>query len=500
MRCAVIGSGAAALGVLDSLVALTPRPEITLIEVGKPATAPDRAEDAAQDIDEIYKRLYRELFARSPRKLPPPKTHFGELIPKYAVAGGGTLYRSEAFGGLTKYWGGTLLPFTEAEMDSWPFGPQRLDPFYARIAKRVGVSGGVDPLLQYFGRDFATRPAVKPLDAFLHLSNTINEHGSDQTQGSRIIAGLNRCAIETRVESFHKCVYCGECMAGCAMGSIFSTAVSIGRMLEDKQIKELVTGRVTRLDLSRRMIEIATEHGSEQLLGFDKVFLCAGTIGSAEILMRSIGLISGPVVTDNSVYVFPIINLGRGTRMATTGYLGLTNLILACVPPQGARYAQVQIYPNLDYLWRYNTPPFLWPVLAPLVRASRNRIFWGRLYLHSDHSQRYALGLEKDRLRIEEERPPEATGEVKRLMNAIRQAVGKGYFVPPFPPFRQRSNSHYGGTFPFGNTLLDVPSSGEVGSGIYLCDAATFPDIPAVSLTFSIMANAGRIAWEAMQS
>ena len=39
---------------------------------------------------------------------------------------------------------------------------------------------------------------------------------------------------------------------------------------------------------------------------------------------------------------------------------------------------------------------------------------------------------------------------------------------------------------------------GEVAPGIYVCDSAAFPDLPAVSLTFTIMAQAHRLAAQSL--
>lgn len=498
----MIGTGAAAFGVLDSLLAAQPDADITLIDVGSPVPArpPQGGGDDAHDLAAAYDGLYRDLFGRHARKFPPPKTHLGEEIARHHTKSGDMLYRSETFGGLTRYWGSTMLPYTDAEMRRWPFAADRLDPFYARIASRVGLAGADDAMLTYFRRDFATRPGIRALKALQRLGERINERGSLRTDGYGVVAGVNRCAIETRADSPQHCVYCGECMAGCVRGAVFSTADPIRHMLDQRQIARLVSGRVEMIDLERRIIVVRTASGKERLSGFSRVFLCAGCVGSTEILMRSAGIADGPVMADNTVHVFPIISLRREIGDESRSYLGLCNLILACLPESDAdHFAQVQIYPNFDYMWRYNTPPSLWRAIAPLVRASRPHIFWGRLYLHSALSSSYLLRLEDGRPVFDAAAVPDAEATVRRLMRAIRTAVrGDGFYVPPVPPIRQRTNSHYGSTLPFGGLLMDVAPSGEIGNGIYLCDSAAFPEIPAVSPTFSIMANAARIAREAV--
>src|SRR6202030_896072 len=62
---------------------------------------------------------------------------------------------------------------------------------------------------------------------------------------------------------------------------------------------------------------------------------------------------------------------------------------------------------------------------------------------------------------------------------------------------------HFGGTFPHGATggmPLSSDREGRAGGfeTIHLIDASVFPSVPATTFTFTIMANAHRIASEAV--
>src|SRR5439155_19852310 len=85
---------------------------------------------------------------------------------------------------------------------------------------------------------------------------------------------------------------------------------------------------------------------------FDRVFLGAGCVGTTEFVMRSAGVREGPVMVDSAIAQFPIFNLGLcpGSADADKGhYLGLAQLIMACVPRDARdEYVQVQVYPNMD--------------------------------------------------------------------------------------------------------------------------------------------------------
>lgn len=285
-------------------------------------------------------------------------------------------------------------------------------------------------------------------------------------------------------------------MAGCFRDAVYSARRTIGDYLRAGYANCLRDARVRRISEDGQFLEVATGGQLHRHGPFDKVFLCAGCPGTTEIVLRSAGIGDGIVMRDNAVYVFPIVYWGRrSTENRTDQHLALCNLILGCLPPDDQHFAQVQVYPNFDYLWRFNLPEWLWKVVRPLMCAFRPRLMWGRLYVHSDLSQSYALRMKDDRLRFEIASEPTWDDYHETLFSSVRRAIGRDRFwVPPIRPVRQKANSHYAATLPFHNPVLSVSSTGEVLPGVHLCDSSCFPDAPAVSPTFSIMANAYRVA------
>jgi ferredoxin len=493
MKIAVVGTGAAGLGVLSTLLDSNLACDITIFDPARKVQEPPTlVDDSAATISSFYDGLYKDIRKQYPRKFPPPKTHFAEQIPRQSVGGRLKIFKSDTFGGLTNFWGATMLPFTSREFSEWPITLRDMELFYRRIADIVGISAEADRLNEYFGIDYATRPAIKPTVLLSRLDSNVNE--STSKGAFRILSGVNRCALETREDHDRSCVYCGECMLGCFRDSIYSTRQTISEFLRDPRIAECVGDPVVRVVESDGCAVIEMENRSERMK-FDKVFLCAGCCSTTEILMRSTGLTEGPVLKDNAVYVFPIIytkTLPRSVK--SEPYLSLCNLILACIPESRTdHFAQAQIYPNFDYLWRYNIPTRLWPLFRLLFGFLRHRVFWGRLYVHSDHSQSYSVSLQHDKLSLDVASQPKRSPYITQLMAEIRKTLtGKGFFVPRGALVRQKTNSHYVGTFPYNDNLLNIPPNGEAMRGVYVCDATCFPSAPAINPTFSIMANAAR--------
>ena len=497
-RIAVVGSGAVGYSVLSTLLRGDHRTELTLFDIGKTiAPEPTLSTDERDSIAELYDQQYRNIWKDQPRKFPPPKTHFSESIAKRGAGPKRSVFESNTLGGLTNYWGGTMLPLTDREMKGWPISRETLWPYYQSIAERVGLSAKDDSLNRYFQESFATRPGISTSKMLSGLDQVVNEHGSGANVDYQVVSGLNRIALETRQDHENACVYCGECMAGCFRSSVFSSRTSIKSYLDGDSLTQ-IDAEVQRVDLKTKQLILKTSSGETTTDHYDQIILAAGAIGTSEILMRTFGIEEGPIMTDNAVYVFPILYLGtKAVQEPQDQYLSQCNLIFACIPRQSTEhFAQAQIYPNFDYLWRYNIPPSLWPAIKPLARHFRSRLFWARLYLHSDYSQRYALYLKNGKsLKIETDETNLQPSVVDKLMRSFKRAANhQGFWIPPIPPIRQKTNSHYGATFPYGGSQLSIGSDNQVSNGVFVADSTTFPNSPAVSPTFAMMANAARIS------
>ncbi|PIP15473.1 MAG: hypothetical protein CO003_01610 [Candidatus Portnoybacteria bacterium CG_4_8_14_3_um_filter_44_15] len=498
VKIAVVGAGAAGLGALTALLDKKNNFNIFVYDIGKTIESAPAADNPTQDwIASFYNQIYQKIRSRYSFKFPPAKTHFGEQIARQPVGKKFKIFKSETFGGLTNYWGATMLPFTDKELKNWPIKKEELWPYYEKISRLVGLSACSDELNQYFKKDFSTRPPLRPTAALNRLGQSINQNPS---KGKfKIISGINRCGVETRENHPNSCVYCGECLAGCFRDSIYSARKTIREYLKDPRVKYRAGAKVSRLKEKNGLVEIELEDGQLEK-GFSKVFLAAGCPSSTEIILRSIGFKDKLTMADNAVYVFPIFYFGRKPKEENKSYFALCNLVLGCLPKnEKAHFAQVQVYPNFDYLWRYNLPAWLWKLVRPVFGFLRSHIFWGRLYLHSDYSQSYSVQLKDNQLVMKHLSQAKPGKYLKDLISSLRSGINhNGFYFPPIPPLRQRVNSHYTSTIPYNGEKIKVSSLGEVMPKVYLCDSSVFPEMPAINPGFTIMANACRIAAKAI--
>jgi choline dehydrogenase-like flavoprotein len=145
------------------------------------------------------------------------------------------------------------------------------------------------------------------------------------------------------------------------------------------------------------------------------------------------------------------------------------------------------------------------PGAAPVLRALARRLIVAQLFLHSAHSGRIGLRLAADgRLVAEPAANPDTGARLDAALGVLRRSLSRAGLIAL--PFARRigapgSSFHVGGSLPMSDAPLRGLSDtlgrpGGVGR-LHVIDASVFPSVPATTITFSVMANAHRIASEA---
>jgi len=490
-KVAVVGTGAAGLGVLSSLITKKDI-EIVVFEIGKPLEKQIVNLKTKKEISNFYSSIYQKIRKTQKLKFPPPKTNFANTLPKYKVDGKEKIFKSENFGGLTNFWGGTALPFTENEFKNWHISYDEMKPYYEKIAQITGISGAKDELNSYFKEDFVNKPPIKITSAFQKLNSIIKN--TSTLENYTVFSGVNRCMIETRESEKRTCVACGECLAGCFKDSIYCSFHTLEEYLKHENVTT-IKAKVSKVD-EKGTVEAILDGKMTQFSGFDMIYLAAGCPNTTEIVMRSTGIHQVEPMQDNAVYVFPIFNFNfDAIKNYNEDYLSINNLIVGLIPKNETdKFAQALVYNNFDYMWRYNIPNGLWRLISWKFKLLRNKIFWARLYVHGNYSQAYNIELKNNELNFSNAQNADKK-VIQGMMKSLRKALNKkGFWIPPISPLLQKSNSHYSSTLPYNGTKINIDEKSQVMDNVFVCDSSVFPELPAVSLTFTIMANAARIA------
>jgi ferredoxin len=495
LKIAIIGSGASAAGVLSGIEAACPNVEISVFSDERYFGDSPKERYATADVEQFYNEVYQDI-KKQVTNFPPRKTFYGDPIQSHTIGGTERFPMSEMFGGLTNVWGGSVLPLSEEDLESWPIDRADLEPHYRAVARLVGVAGLPDRVSDFLKMKISNRPPVKQLKGFKVLQDYLNAHpGTDKYV---FHAGVPRIAVDTRCDSPRRCIHCGECMAGCIRDSIYSSRNAFMKLIAQKNVR-FIGKRVREVRIRNGKRLVYAEGGYKE--SFDKVFLAAGCVSTTEILMRSLNLESGPVLQDNAIYQYPIINLTRHADKEKDKYFGLTNLLVIAEPKRpDLPLLQVQLYPNADFLWRTIVPPWLWKVTRHPVRWSRDRILWARVYMDGADSYRFSVCLKGDGLIFEEECKPDEEKLAAFWESQNEVLKGSMFLTPPIKPVLAHTSAHLAGTFPYDGEVVDIARDSGVMPlpHVYIADSTCFPKSPVTSPTLTIMANARRSAVEAL--
>jgi len=520
MYC-VIGSGPAGVACAKALLA-------------RGATV--RMLDAGLELEPDRARLVRELASVKPAEWRPEqiarlkegmtasasglplKLIFGSDFPYRETEthipwrGEGTSTRpSLALGGLSNTWGASLLPYRDADIGDWPIKLAELEPHYRAAAKITGLAAQSDALADQFPLygDAQPLPPSRQADRLLGQLDRHRAHLQDHAWY------FGRARLAVRARDLGKdigCVRCGFCMYGCPYGCIYNSADTVRELCADKNFSYQRDVIVTLLREASGKVTIEGYHRQTRApLAFaaDRVYLAAGVIPTAQILLRSVGAYDRPLsLRDSQYFLLPLL-MARGARDVETEPLyTLSQVFIEICNPQISRYTvHLQIYTYSDLIGqavRQSLGP-----LKFLARPLVERMLIVQGFLHSDESPTIEMTLRRsgengrDCLHLVPQAKPEARRTVKRVVRELLRQSRRlgGMVVPPMLQVAKPGRSfHNGGSIPMrqqpGPWESDRLGRPHGWTRVHVVDASAFPSVPATTITLSVMANAHRIGWE----
>ncbi len=407
-------------------------------------------------------------------------------------------------GGLSTVWGAAAIAYTDADLREWPLRAADLAPSYRAVAARIGISGSHDdPLAIHHGADLPLQPPL-PL-------GQIARHLLESWQRSRhprpeVTLGRARNAVLTRdLAGRSACCLDNACMWGCAHGAIYASHQELpalaragARIQTDFIVEALRPG-----DGGAWRVQGRDSEGRSLTLQADAVVLAAGALPSTRLALDAIGRIDSPQPLLNTpACAFALLLPGLlGTALPEKQF-GLAQLAFRVAGNRGTDfegYGTLFAADGVSAADLVEAMPLTRPGAAALTRLLMPALMIGLHYLPSDFSASSVVlrrdGAGRTRLVVSGGTRPEADPCHRAALRALARAVRPTAWLLPGSRrnYEPGAEVHIGGTLPLGGP---VTPEGELSGapGIYLADAATFPRIPAKHHTFTIMANADRIA------
>lgn len=427
---------------------------------------------------------------------------------------------SFAAGGLAEAWTGGSYPFNETDLAAFPFSYSDLEPYYAEVARRIGITGEEDDLSGFF-----------PLHGGLGEPLRLDEHSAlllaayqrrrrYLNERLNCFVGRARIAVLSSERNGRKpCNYLGRCLWGCPSDALYTPAVTLRECRAYPNFtyhggtyvthfRYSAGGRITAVVGS----DVASGAAREFRAG--KVVLAAGTLCSSAIFLNSVYRDSGEVLTlrglmDNRQVLMPFLNLsllGKPYNPNSYQYHQLA-IGVRTDPPENYIHGLVTtlktalVHPVVQSL------PFDLGTAVSFFRNLRAALGLVNINFPDRARPENYLTLEFDspshepRLAIHYE--PER-GEPERLregMRLFRRILWKmGCFAPsPMAHVRPMGASvHYAGALPMRPSPQPLACS-PLGQSydfpnLYFVDGTGFPFLPAKNLTLTLMANAARVA------
>ena len=529
-KVTVVGSGAS--GVHFAQAVLEKGHEVTLIDIGLDRSQPplptaslsglkEQLDDPAEYfLGSDFRGVLLPTADSEYYGIPPSKSYVFEQPAgfDFSASGFAPLF-SFARGGLGEVWTGGCYPFNREETAEMPIDFDQLLEHYGKVAGHIGVTGEEDDLARFMPLHGNLLEPLR-LDAHSRLLVELYERRSQgMNRALGCYLGRTRVATLSRdLDGRQACSYTGRCLWGCPNDAIYTPSQTLKRCLGHPGFQYLSGRRVDffRIGGANRVCSIVASNlntGEAEEIPVETLALAAGTLSSSKILLRSIYEERGEVVRlpglmDNRQVLLPFVNHRMlGEQFSDESYqYHLLGMGLEMERP--TEYVHCQITTLKTALMH--------PIVQklPLDLSTSNRIARTlhaalgvvNVNFHDTPRPSSYLTLRFDddsepQLALHYEPPANEQARVKSVLKRIKRALLRlGCIVPPgmLHVRPMGASVHYAGTVPMREEPQPLTTTSEGQShdfeNLYFVDGATFPSLPAKNLTFTLMANASRIA------
>jgi len=534
VKVVVVGSGLSAVGALKAIIKAGIKPLV--IDVGR-------------QLDPERQKLKLRLASTEPaswtlgdiKNLASNPTAKGKgEIPKKLVLGSDYFYSSDnpqitkldnfshasppyslALGGFSAGWGAAYLPPAESDINDWPVSHNEILKHMRECLQNISCSEPVDELSKYF-------PSLKNNSSeILKLSSGQSKLLLNLRSATRSTSGLpevfGQARVMTRsknVDNLKGCNYCGYCNAGCVYDAIYKAELDISRMQLDQQIEYLGGWNVVTINeqgSSVKISMISEVSGEQKIIEADRLFLAAGAVNSTRIMLQSQNM-SGFEATIKqtggflqpfvSAVHYPVDWPNQNTQ---------SNLFLEFKEPQlSEHWVHVQVsQPNEVAMSKLGlNHKTVNSVRGKLAKFVSGNLLIAMVNTHSAHGSQYVMRLGNEFksgiAQIESKRIQHLNQKlIIALLNSRLKKIFRRRAMTALGFMRQDWFSslgyHFGASFPMSANPKLPTDTDTLGrpfgwKHVHIVDTSVLPSIPGTSIGLLTMANAHRIASEALEN
>ena len=466
----VVGSGASAIHFAQT--ALEAGWKVRMLDVGRPRPEPEMPEASFLRVIEDHEDASRYFLGESFQAtkmpgpdgeyygFPPHREYIFEGVPQVKLQSRGfEPLQSFARGGLAEAWTGGSFPFTNAELEDFPFGYDELGPCYDRVAERIGVMGLDDDIAPHMP---VHAHLAAPVDLDPHSALLLEKYEAKRSDFHRlgVFMGRSRAAVlrTDRVgEGRMGCTKLGRCLWGCPRESLYTPALTLRRLLTNENFEYRSGLVVTHFEIDeanrvRAVNAIPVEGGNKERIEVERLVLGAGTLSSCKIFLDSVYRNSGERWTldglmDNRQILMPFINLAMVTKPHDPDSYQYHQLVMGLVGTPLKHYVHGQVTTlktTMIHPIVQNVPLDLRTALD-VFRNVHAALGLVNINFHDTRREDNQLTVEpdeqhggtrllvqvytrRDRVGVDTNRPP--AGQVSSMEVGLRCAPGHGAYAP----------------------------------------------------------------------
>jgi ferredoxin len=524
----IIGSGPAAAG---AALALSAGEDIavTVIDIGERLDVEGQqvvehlaSAEPAQWEPSLVARVSAQPVSSGRRGLPEKRTYgsdypfrnVGQLDGLTADEDATTSLISAAYGGYSNVWGSQLMPFTTSAFNSWPVDAVEMSTHYEAILNEIPYAGEVDDLAENFPLMHRADPLPALSDRSRRVLDAYDRHRTAM-KARGITMGKARLAFRAR-----DCVRCRLCMTGCPYGLIYSASQTFDALQRSGRVRlyhGLMALRISEEADSASVVAQELATGRTRRFEADRIFIACGALGTTRLVANSLDLFGVDLpILESQQFILPMLSLRASVdpRYEPDFTLNQFNMLVA---PDGdsADIAQLHFY-TFNPSFIDSLPSFLRRDRMDKAQAHLLRRLSVALgYLPSWRSPRLFVRIRKSLgnrglpdMHISRGSAPDGRNQMLRSVAArLARSAPCLDLYPVLPMMRLAAGGksyHIGGSFPHSTPRSGGLTSDRLGrvtpwQRVHLIDASVFPNIPAMTFTLTIMANAHRIACETME-
>lgn len=418
-----------------------------------------------------------------------------------------SLRPSFALGGLSNGWGAAVAPYRIEDIQDWPGAARDLASHYKAVSSFMPIASRVDDLQDVFPLWRPGEHAPLPLSSTAAELLARLERLSERLKQGGVRFGQARQAVRSG------CRACGMCLYGCPYRLIFNAADAVaglrGRPGFIYEPDRLVAGFEEQGGVV--LVRSTGRSGGEFIVHrAARLFLATGVLPTARLVLgqpafagRTLTLLDSQQMLIPMVHRWKVANgFDKEPRHTLTqAFLEIADPDVSSHTVHAQLYTFNDLFP-LDMRRRFGR--WAGPI-SPLIDAACRRLIVAQAFLHSDESGRVRLKLVRDggaeRLDCLPEPSPSTPAVLHRVRRKLAAAVAPARLYAISSQARvgaPGSSFHCGGILPMRNH----PRNGETDvlgrprglSRVHIVDASVLPSVPATTITFSVMANAHRIA------